>query len=471
MRKRLPVALVVLLAWGCTDKSTRGKDADADTDVSGDTDTSVPSATPPPSLSSSTQYILPGQSADIAVVATDFDVQSVTWSVDGALALAAQGASGATVTAQTTSVSGDASVVIAVITGTDAMSAPKTYTAQLILTTRATVQDDVFTTTCDTVLDTTAATGLLANDLGAMSTSVNAAVATPPQHGTVIVGWQGDFAYRPDAGYVGDDVFTYTLTERSGLTSTASVTVTVNDALIARDDVIAVSGTGARSWFTTDQLTANDLVPNGAVTMTLGSPTGFTLTPVSDPLALPIPGLVLDTPVATKINPDAFFHQDLAYKVTAAAPGTYLLPYTITDETGATSSAIATIVVMAANPLGEDSPATMDTLTVGTLTLGRAGTAWFAPTSLETINGFTGTMYHKTADGRRDAAIVSFTQEVLAPRGEVYFVPQPFKFSAHLEDPQPYNVFSTLIYSVRDAFESAEAKTLEIVVFGSDDPP
>ena len=56
---------------------------------------------------------------------------------------------------------------------------------------------------------------------------------TDPQHGTLTIAANGDFTYKPNADYNGPDSFTYTITDASGLTSTATVTLDitpVNDA-------------------------------------------------------------------------------------------------------------------------------------------------------------------------------------------------------------------------------------------------
>ena len=50
---------------------------------------------------------------------------------------------------------------------------------------------------------------------------------TLPQHGSVVVNADGTFTYTPGAGFVGQDSFTYRITDANGDVSTATVTVTV----------------------------------------------------------------------------------------------------------------------------------------------------------------------------------------------------------------------------------------------------
>ena len=66
-------------------------------------------------------------------------------------------------------------------------------------------------------------------------------------YGTLIIGADGSYTYTADqsaadaldAGETADDVFTYTVTDENGATTTATLTITVsgsNDAPVARDD-------------------------------------------------------------------------------------------------------------------------------------------------------------------------------------------------------------------------------------------
>ena len=89
--------------------------------------------------------------------------------------------------------------------------------------------NDGFSTVGDTVLSRDAATGLLANDQ--TGDAGVAALASGPANGAVTVEPDGAFVYTPNAGFVGTDSFTYTLTDGAGadqrqVTGTATVTVT-----------------------------------------------------------------------------------------------------------------------------------------------------------------------------------------------------------------------------------------------------
>ncbi len=102
--------------------------------------------------------------------------------------------------------------------------------------------DDSYTTPTDTPLVVTAP-GLLANDADADSdAALTTAKATDPAHGAVTVNADGSFTYTPNAGYSGEDSFTYTVSD--GLQSaTGTVTVTVTGPAILQPD-LRIKGPG-----------------------------------------------------------------------------------------------------------------------------------------------------------------------------------------------------------------------------------
>jgi len=99
-----------------------------------------------------------------------------------------------------------------------------------------TANDDAYGVRHDRVL-TVAAPGVLGNDSGIGRT---AAKLTNPAHGTVTMNTNGSFTYRPTAGYVGPDSFTYEariLNLGILFTDSALVTLTItNAAPIAMND-------------------------------------------------------------------------------------------------------------------------------------------------------------------------------------------------------------------------------------------
>jgi LPXTG-motif cell wall-anchored protein len=109
----------------------------------------------------------------------------------------------------------------------------RTSSATLTVTVDVSAVDDAGSTIAGRPLTVPADRGLLANDSG---TSLTAALATPPSHGTVTVAADGSYVYTPTAGFSGVDTFTYTATDADGASTTATATITVVSAAAAEDD-------------------------------------------------------------------------------------------------------------------------------------------------------------------------------------------------------------------------------------------
>lgn len=65
------------------------------------------------------------------------------------------------------------------------------------------------------------------------------------EHGTAVIQPDGTVTFTPDAGFVGTATFTYEVTDATGATTTATVTVTVLSGLVATDDLAFVPAGGA----------------------------------------------------------------------------------------------------------------------------------------------------------------------------------------------------------------------------------
>ena len=128
-----------------------------------------------------------------------------------------------------------------VVAGLAALSVAPAASAGLLVTAR----DDAYTVLHDRVLTVSAAAGVLDNDAGV---GLTAAKRTNPAHGTVTVNSNGSFTYRPAAGYVGADSFTYdarVLNLGILVTDTATVNLTVtnpNSPTAANDAYSATTG-------------------------------------------------------------------------------------------------------------------------------------------------------------------------------------------------------------------------------------
>ncbi|MHC4294513.1 MAG: Ig-like domain-containing protein, partial [Planctomycetota bacterium] len=69
---------------------------------------------------------------------------------------------------------------------------------------------------------------VLTNDIGTGTLSVSD--HTNPAHGLAVNNGDGTFTYTPNAGWYGSDSFVYTVSNESGMTDTAIVSITVNPA-------------------------------------------------------------------------------------------------------------------------------------------------------------------------------------------------------------------------------------------------
>ncbi|MCA9262409.1 MAG: cadherin-like domain-containing protein [Planctomycetales bacterium] len=90
-----------------------------------------------------------------------------------------------------------------------------------------TATDETFQLTVDQSVATFSADGVLANDADPEGAPLLAILQTAPEHGTLDFAADGSFTYTPDAGYVGEDHFTYQAFDLGSLSSPATVTLQV----------------------------------------------------------------------------------------------------------------------------------------------------------------------------------------------------------------------------------------------------
>ena len=97
--------------------------------------------------------------------------------------------------------------------------------------------------------DQTLQGNMLTNDTNQYSGDlrINADALILPQHGTLNINENGDFAYIPIANFNGEDAFSYQVANELGMTDTAVVEITilaVNDAPIALDNTYSITNNG-----------------------------------------------------------------------------------------------------------------------------------------------------------------------------------------------------------------------------------
>lgn len=76
--------------------------------------------------------------------------------------------------------------------------------------------------------------GVLANDTSNGAGPLTASLLTTAGHGALSLSGNGGFTYTPDAGFVGQDGFTYRATSSAGVSAATSVTITVADPGVAQ---------------------------------------------------------------------------------------------------------------------------------------------------------------------------------------------------------------------------------------------
>jgi large repetitive protein len=275
-------------------------------------------------------------------------------------------------------------------TVTDANGKTSTTTVTLTVTPKA--PDDSGTTPANTAFT---GPSVLTNDTG---TNLTVTANTQPSHGTVAMNPNGTYVYTPAPGFSGVDSFTYTTTDASGNTKTATVFMTVTPTALpdtsttpANTPITGPSVLG-NDVGTTLEIKSHSQPANGTVTMgpdgtyvytpnpgfsgvdtftyTAVDPTGqlvtSTVTIVVTPTAANDAGV---TPVDTAVNGSVLGNdigtgltvtsntQPSNGTVTVHPNGTYTyvpnpgytgpdsFTYTITDANGKTASATVNLMV------------------------------------------------------------------------------------------------------------------------------
>lgn len=91
--------------------------------------------------------------------------------------------------------------------------------------------DDSFAVAAGGVVQTTAATGVLANDTDIENEPLTATLLLGPAHGAIEFAADGSFTYTPDAGYVGSDEFVYQLSDGMTNSNVARASIAVTPAI------------------------------------------------------------------------------------------------------------------------------------------------------------------------------------------------------------------------------------------------
>jgi len=184
--------------------------------------------------------------------------------------------------------------------------------------------DDVVTTTPGTPVTIS----VLANDTDLDGDTLTLVGVGPAQDGTAVNNGNGTVTYTPNAGFCGDDTFTYTVSDGIAAVE-ANVRVEMNCPPIAANDAATTSEEAA----VTIGVLANDSDPDGDT---------LTVTAVSDPPR----GTATFTATDVTYTPDT----------NVCGPPADIFTYTISDGHGHTATGAVTVTISCAN----DAPVAVD---------------------------------------------------------------------------------------------------------------
>lgn len=111
-------------------------------------------------------------------------------------------------------------------------SLPLNFSTRFAFANGPIANDDGFVAPAGQEIDANA----LANDSDSGGNILSASLVSGPAHGSLAFNADGSFAYVPDAGYSGDDAFTYSVTDGLAQGNTAQVQIHINAAPAAQDD-------------------------------------------------------------------------------------------------------------------------------------------------------------------------------------------------------------------------------------------
>jgi len=204
-------------------------------------------------------------------------------------------------------------------------------------------QDDAYSTRANAALSVSALAGLLANDADADGDALSVTSIEAPSNGTINIATDGSFEYTPDAGFVGQEVLTYTVTD--GVTfATAEVTIDVtspgNAAPTPAPDAFAIAEDAAlsRDLFA-DNGSGPDSDPDGDP-LVVTSVNGAAVSVGSQ--------ITLASGALLTVNADGTFAYDqngVFEALNAGETGVDGFEYTVSDGRGGSASASAVITV------------------------------------------------------------------------------------------------------------------------------
>ncbi len=230
---------------------------------------------------------------------------------------------------------------------------------------------------------------VLNNDAVLPTEPVTVTAVTQPTHGTTAINADGSVTYTPVAGYIGPDIFTYTITDPNGLTSSAAVTVDVLPLPpVVNPDTYAATENAPLTVTAAAGVLSNDTNPQGT-----GLTAVIDTNPTRGSVTLNPDGSFTYTPTTGSTGPDTFTYRatdgsifsapvTVTVNVAAALPTANADAYTATVGTPLTVPAATGVLSNDTDPNGLALTAAVATQpTHGTLTLNADGSLTYTPTA------------------------------------------------------------------------------------------
>ncbi len=294
-----------------------------------------------------------------------------------------------------------------------------------------------------TVLANDSDADLSATNNHPVTDALTVAIQTGPQHGGVVLNANNTVTYTPAANWNGSDEFTYTITDKAGAASSATVRLTVNQV---NDAPVAVADSK-----TIDEDT-NILIDVLANDTDTDKNEALNKTPGAESLSI-VAGSVTGAQHGTAVIES----EQVRYTPTANWNGVETFTYTVRDVTGATSVGTVTVTVNQVN----DAP------------VAAADSATITEGSFATIN-----VLANDSDVDKNAALNA------TPSAESLHVdPDGFSATAHgsvvvngdntitYTPVADWNGTETFTYTVRDAAGASATSQVTVTVTQVNDAP
>ncbi|NDK36985.1 Ig-like domain-containing protein, partial [Rhodovulum sulfidophilum] len=231
---------------------------------------------------------------------------------------------------------------------TSAALDPSDFVGLLPMNAPPLANDDSYSVHAGEVLTVAAGAGLLANDSDADGDAINATSIEAPVNGTINIAADGSFDYTPNAGFVGTEVLTYTVSDGTTF-SQAEVTIAVaNTPPAAVDDSYSVHAGEVLTVAAGAGLLANDSDADGdAINVTsIEAPANGTINIAADGSFdyMPNAGFVGTEVLTYTVSDGTTFSQaEVTITVGNTPPvfGSYG-PFEVLENTAAVGSVVAT---------------------------------------------------------------------------------------------------------------------------------